>query len=84
MGFSVFPTFTNFLWAIRRKFPNEKFYEADLVWVKRADVVVVVEEGMEQSKGVQLEIECARQHGIPVCVGLSGFRGWLHDTEGWE
>jgi hypothetical protein len=78
LGLSPFPTFTNFILALMGEITNEEYYQMDLAWVEVADVVVVVPEGYEKSKGVSLEIEKANALGIPVRIGIAEAQDWLY------
>jgi len=79
LGLSPFPTFTNFILALMGEITNEEYYEMDIAWVEVADVVAVVPEGYETSRGVMLEIKHAQDRKIPVLIGGECLRDWLYD-----
>ena len=43
--------------------PHESWLEADLPWVQAADAILRIP---GESKGADMEVDCARRHDIPV------------------
>ena len=76
-GFAPFAPWLDFLFCIRgRRFTKQQLYAYSLEWLRRADAVIVVEEGWELSRGTLVEIEEARRLGNPVFWSLAELRTW--------
>jgi nucleoside 2-deoxyribosyltransferase len=69
-GFSPFAPWNDMFFSLLDEVSLETYYEYSMAFLEKSDAVVVVRQGMEQSKGTQAEIVRAHELGIPVYYNL--------------
>lgn len=52
------------------------FYELGMAWLIASDAILVITEGLKESKGTQAEIKRAEEQGIPIFYSLRDLNDW--------
>ena len=69
-GFAPFVPAIDLLMGIKFGYSKyEDYFDSSQAWLIRSDAVLLVE-GWQTSKGTRLEIDTARDHGIPIFESL--------------
>lgn len=81
LGASPYVPWSDCLLHFQEAFDLETCYAYSMAWLEKADAVIVVPEGAEDSKGTRAEIARAKELGLPVflgdAAGLAFFAVWL-------
>lgn len=72
LGYAPFVPHLDFLYNLVQddSFPVETYYQYDLEWLSVCNMMLVLPDS-ENSKGVQAEIEFAKQNNIPIFYSLN-------------
>lgn len=79
-GFAPFVPWFDYHFSLIGHVTYEEYLAYSMAWLEASSAVLVVPEGMEQSKGTQAEIARALRLGIPVFYTLEGLKEWGNGT----
>jgi len=65
-GYAPFVPWFDWLFGLTGPGALEDYYEYSMAWLEASEAVVQVPEGVAESRGVQAEIQRARELGLPV------------------
>jgi hypothetical protein len=74
-GFSVHDPWLDLTWAITEDLPLDLFKQNTIEHLKRSDAGILTE-GWQKSQGVQIELEIAEYHKIPVFQEIEALEKW--------
>lgn len=60
----------------------KQFHDYSMAWLEVSDCVLVIPEGIENSKGVQAEIARAKEIGLPVYYSVEEMRDGVQRVSG--
>lgn len=69
-GFSPFCPWLDYHFSLIGEVSINEYYKFSMDWLRVSDAVLVVPEGVENSKGTQAELEEAKRLGIPIFFDL--------------
>lgn len=84
-GFSAYIPWLDHLVPIVASTVTEEMLKANsMAWLEVSDALLIVPEGLDESKGTQAEMKRAEELGIPIFFNLDDLVEWAQNGAKWQ